>query len=745
MECCFCGHWLPDDSKFCQYCGKRIELPQKSGSELANSPTDNQPKDNPVKQEIIPEYEALPFHFEPQFQGNLPIILQCVSLKKESGTEQVVLSCGFKSLSPRSITAMQVDVLCYNIWQEPVGRLSGNSTYDYSDLHVTRDDVFGGDRLIPLPDSATRSVDVQVRRIAFDDGTIMERDGDSVPVLTQEKLINVFDNNHTLVDEYRAKTNNKARYAPHKTNHYWFCTCGAVNHQEEERCHMCGLAANDAFSAFSRDALLLSIKAKQEKETEERRIQEEKEAEKRRLLREKEEQERQRLAEKKEQDNKRATIVFLIMTGVAAFLSLFFFIIKPASTYQKATQMLTEREYKEAYNLFSSLGKYRDSTELAWEALYQEASGLLREGQYKEAGDYFATLDNYKDSAELAQKAYYSYVTELVDLGKLHEAYEAYTGKLPNDREAQKLAFEAEYQYAVDCFEAELYEDAAAAFGNVREYEDSSKKETESLYMWAEQEFANGSYEKAHEVFAQIDGYKDSNRQSQEAYYQYGIELLNREEYLPAQSVFEALDNYRDSRTQLREAKYHYAVALLTEKQYESAVPVFEELGRYKDSYNQWLTAMYAYVTEHYNNKDQTTYEYLLALKKNGFKDSAQLYKDLYTWTIKLVSVTTSDRDYTTLLRSVDRNTDFLRFVFKLNGGPPGESITLSHTVFWPNGGIVRENWYWENMHRGDTCVCQWDNGPYSDSSTAWAGILTVKVYNKTTGEYLGEGSVKLT
>ena len=137
-------------------------------------------------------------------------------------------------------------------------------------------------------------------------------------------------------------------------------------------------------------------------------------------------------------------------------------------------------------------------------------------------------------------------------------------------------------------------------------------------------------------------------------------------------------------------------------------------------------------------------HDYLKTLKSKGYKDCAQLYKDMYGWKLNLVAVNSNSSDYTTKASSVTRYTSYLHFNFELQGGPPGEKITMYHTITWPSGYTNRADWTWDNISRGRTFGCEWPNGPYATSDNPQKGYLTIKVYNKATGELLGSGSILL-
>ena len=342
-------------------------------------------------------------------------------------------------------------------------------------------------------------------------------------------------------------------------------------------------------------------------------------------------------------------------------------------SYRKADALMSGEYYAQAFNEFSALGNYRDSSERAQEALdainevkYVRAKRLLREGKNQESAELFKSLGDYKDS--------------------------------------QSCAREAEYLYANELFESADYKNAAAAFK------------------------ALGNYNHAAVRF-------------QEANYQYALALTASEDWKAATIVFNELGDYQDSPEQYDEACYRYGLELLDGKEYKSAVGYFRALGDYKESRNKMREAQYAYACENNNDTDVTTYTYLKELSDSNYKNSKEMYRSLYNWRIELVACNTNRNDDKTIETSVSRYAEYLRFDFKLLGGPPGGKVTLTHRTCWPSGSVVASDWYWENVRAGDTFGLHWEDG----LDGVWGGTLRIRVYDQASDELLGEASVKIT
>ena len=184
--------------------------------------------------------------------------------------------------------------------------------------------------------------------------------------------------------------------------------------------------------------------------------------------------------------------------------------------------------------------------------------------------------------------------------------------------------------------------------------------------------------------------------------------------------------------------EYNDAVDDYNNGYYESAYYYFSN-STYKDSAEMALKCQYGYVKENYNNDDQTTYEYLKELKAQNYKDSAELFKDLYKWKVKLKYLNTKSEDYSTTVDTIPQKMSFLHYGFELTGGEPGESATFYFKSSWPGEQIYKSSWYWENYVSGAELGCE-----YSEGVTSSSGTVTFEIYNKENDEFIGSTSIRV-
>ena len=643
-------------------------------------------------------------------QENCPVFVKLLNLIYDYDRNTALLQPVLVCLTNDSI---------HSITAELYSELSNGSylflaRFDMNCENVKLNDVFSEDIPIILPPGDIRKLQLSIISINYANGDKLLCNKNGEPVFQQESLNSFLGNNADLLQQYKLETTSQAAWKPAAGQYHWQCTCGCLNLSANTACTRCGTDRILQLDALNPETLAANAEARK---AEEARIREEK---------------RKKIIQWTVKIVSVAAILVLLLTVVPwsinqlrynaavkkmeagefeaasqVFLELETFKDSPdKARYAEAEALLADEKYEEAIRVFDSLGDYSDSKERVLQISYQYGQKLYDTGKYDQAYDILIELDGYENSRELAQEACYLYAGELTAAEKYHEAYVAYY-LIPGYKDSAELGLAAEYQYATICADSKLYQDSIDAFTRLEDYKDSPHQLLSVKYAYANQLMDDSMWTKAADLYEELNDYKESRTQYKEARYQYGVQLINDKEYKDAVSIFEELKSYKKSKDKLNEAKYQYALL-------------------YK------------------NNKNVTTFEYLKALKKAKYKDSADLYDDLFSWKVTLVAVNSNPNDYTTKADSVNKNVGYLHFQFKLEGGGPGERINVTHTVVWPGGSTSKSKWHWEKEYSGSQFGCEWDNGPYHGYRSR-TGTLTIKVYNKDTKEYLGKGSIKLT
>lgn len=732
-------------------------------------------------------------------QENIPVLLEKVSLYHDPQTGNLVTKCAFRSLTEKSLLAMLVNVRCTDVWGTPTDSVEG---FQYLDLRTTREMIFGQDKKIPIPNPATRFVEIEIKKVIFADRSLAEASTNKAVLPAQQPLLSFF-GSEALTNEYLRETGIDAQNTITEGGGYWRCTCGAINDESESNCYRCTANKSKLLALQNIELISANLEAHQ-KEMQEKADQEraEREAfrrqteEKERLEREERERKSREAAEKyaeemrvkKEQRQKRVKRISIIAAAISLCLLAAYAVIwhiVPSIRYNNADSALSNKQFDTAYEGFLSLGSYKDSEEKAKEAIYQKGFSLMDSGKYTEAATEFSRVSEYKDSS--GQKLFcenqvtYLEAAALFESGKYAEAAEAFRA-MSGFSDSENKANEASYLYAQQLLEKGEYEQASKAFQALGDYEDSKelKKESdylfasklldqknliraynvfeslsgykdsverakESKYLYALNRLDVNDYEKAIDAFKIITGYKDVDERLLEAQYNYALVLskndywFSRPDWEKASGIFLELGNYKDSKEKYKETYYQYGLELITKQAYDDAVDVFESLENYEDSKTQLKEAKYRYVLAHRNGLGTTTYEYLKDLKAAGYKDSSEIYKSLYSWHVTLV-MNDNENDSTTNKTSISKYGEFYCHV-KLAGGPPGGKVKLKYALGFPDGNWVYGKWDWE----WQSGFSSWCNGYYETPAYGATGTFRVRIYDQSTGELLGEASIRLT
>lgn len=410
------------------------------------------------------------------------------------------------------------------------------------------------------------------------------------------------------------------------------------------------------------------------------------------------------------------------------------------ANYLDAIEKCDLGDYDGAIKIFEELGEYADSEERIRKTIYIHACTCYDDGDYEEALNLFDTVKDYSDSADLIIRTKYDFASKMYDEKKYEQAFTMFES-IKNYKDASIRMMESEYAFAEELFQNKDYKNAYMNYNNI-DINDSKMKAKLSLYKYALSMEEEKNYKEASLFFGYdiLKGYEDSEERYAKVTYLYAKEGYDAGKYDVAYDYFMRIPNYSDSDTMALESGYKFGIQSIDKKKYDQAIRVFKELGKYKDSQTKLNIAKYGYVTAHKTIDDKNTYEYLNELKDVGYKDSDKLYKELYSWKVTLCAVNSRSNDYKTISKEVNRN-DYCHFQFRLTGGIPGEKISLKHTVIWPNGEKKNADWYWEDVKVGDSFGLEWSSGlNYSGSK----GTLQIKVYNKKTGELIGNGSVEV-
>ena len=204
-----------------------------AASQTAAQSVQEKPVQKPEQQ--ARRFETL-FENEPNtIQGNVPVLIEKLSLIIDHQNESLMARCIFRSLTDKPIMALLVDVVCTDVWGIKAQSVEG---FQFLDLKTKRDSTFGQTKPIPIPDSATRAIEVVIKKVLYADRTMVDASTD-ISLLPKQELLESFFASAELAKEYARESNDRAKYTTVEGDHYWRCACGAINEKEDGTCYRC--------------------------------------------------------------------------------------------------------------------------------------------------------------------------------------------------------------------------------------------------------------------------------------------------------------------------------------------------------------------------------------------------------------------------------------------------------------------------------------------------------------------------
>lgn len=536
---------------------------------------------------------------ESTYQEGSKVLIEKISLLKDNNDENLYVRCLFRSLTNQPIKALLIKVVARDVWRNII---AGVDEYQLLDLKTKIGDVFGQTIAILLPDKNTRSVDVFIKKVLYEDGRMIDIAESSYKIENPQPLINVLKEKE-VVDQYLRDTSKDSKYIPVEYNDIWRCSCGAVNLLGADTCYSCKITKNSNFQKLDYD----SLKQRSDEFIEAEKEKAEKERERQRILAEEarkkkqEEEERQRLekaaaeAEELRRKKKRKRIilaVFLLIFILGAGYATIWHII-PMIRYNKASDEISNNNYDAAYEIYTKLD-YKDSADKAIETLYLKGEYLITQEKFAEAADTFEKIPTYRDSNDK-----YSFCKT-----------------------------EAKYHEGIDKCNARDYEGAIAIFKELGNYSDAEEWIDKTNYAHADNCFNEKDYDEAARLFLALGSFEDANERYKESEYQKAITLVESEDYEGAIEIFEKFSYYSDSQDKLTQTKYTYGKICYEGKEYLKAYELLSGLGTYEDAKTISNKALYKQAGIEYKAKRyDKAFEYYYELPKK-YKDSEEKAKE---------------------------------------------------------------------------------------------------------------------
>lgn len=169
-----------------------------------------------------------------------PVILRAGALLLDNLNTKALAQLKFQSISSKKILSLTVALQP----QTSAGSALGDTvTHTYLDLSVERNAEFGSQTPIYLPDAETRAFVAHVAKVEFSDHTVWEaQEAKWAPLVFPTRTLEEVLQSPAAIEEYQRRFGMSANIMPEAVGDLWRCSCGALNHCDEESCHRC--AAN---------------------------------------------------------------------------------------------------------------------------------------------------------------------------------------------------------------------------------------------------------------------------------------------------------------------------------------------------------------------------------------------------------------------------------------------------------------------------------------------------------------------
>ncbi len=177
------------------------------------------------------------------YKEGSPVILKAGALLLDTLNAKVLAQLKFQSITQKKIVALSVALQAQNTAGAPLGDAI---LHTYLELSVERNVEFGSQTPIYLPDAESRAFTAYVTKVEFDDHTFWETDkaGWEALVVPSRPVYELLQS-PAAVEEYHRRFGANADMLPETVKDLWRCSCGAFNHREEERCHLCASKWNE--------------------------------------------------------------------------------------------------------------------------------------------------------------------------------------------------------------------------------------------------------------------------------------------------------------------------------------------------------------------------------------------------------------------------------------------------------------------------------------------------------------------
>ena len=166
-----------------------------------------------------------------------PVVVKAGRLTKDAVSGKLRCQLELASLSEEPVSEVTVRLSLFNAEGKAVGPTQKER---FQNLSVRKDGTIKGKTEIVLSEKDVCSFTAETEEVCFEDGGNWraEEEAKWLYYPRMQTLEEAY-SDEQLAEQYRIRFGEDCRYFPRSEDALWFCTCGAVNRPEEDRCRQC--------------------------------------------------------------------------------------------------------------------------------------------------------------------------------------------------------------------------------------------------------------------------------------------------------------------------------------------------------------------------------------------------------------------------------------------------------------------------------------------------------------------------
>lgn len=276
-----------------------------------------------------------------------PVIISAGTLLRDNTDNSVLAQIKFKNISDRKISAIIVRLMAYDVLGNFVEEVSG---FQYLDLDAKRNEFFGHKTPVKLQSNTVRSYKAWIKNVIFDTGEQWE-DAEfkkEWKVLENQQPARIIYDKRELLKQYQIELTANSQYMYMEYEDLWLCSCGGINHNDEDKCSVCRLSREKNIKYMDKDLVISCMNERLIREDKLAREKAEVERQEREIREQQEKERLERDAEENRRKKKRTMIAVGLALGVLIAIVVIFTVLSKTSMEGYLERGKYEKAYEKA-------------------------------------------------------------------------------------------------------------------------------------------------------------------------------------------------------------------------------------------------------------------------------------------------------------------------------------------------------------------------------------------------------------